>query len=432
MSVITFIGNPYDDIPTTPLGLTGHETVGELDMKLALQGAELEQGLAERISGIGSPRFNSVNREVMRYRYANHVLRDRQLTPTAKHARLLDLAQRIDADHLAGIGWPKFLKKAVNAVKNTVSRVTRAVRQSNLIRKVADGVKAGVKAAGRAVVQASKAVAKGAVKASKAVAKGAVKAGKAFVKVVTYPVRLFVKGLAEVLLPKVSQFFLYLFITNPDTIAALPAAVQAKRRKAERFAKFLTDVVGMKEDHFLKIVRNGIVKATKQTPEQLLATHVKGSLSGVGILPLALIPVATKLLPILLQIVSKIASLFGKKPNEDETPTAQDVPDASEDFGDAPPKVVRKVLTHLRNKPASQQGYPAAPPAEEEREQRQEDSTLEQVQAEDPNTPVDAPLPRPAPEPSQQPELLAPDPTDYDPTPYGDDDTGLVADDPQF
>jgi hypothetical protein len=434
MAAIYSIGNPYDEIPVTPLRLTGHESVGELDLKLALQGAELEAGLAERIAGIGSPRHNAVSREVLRYRYADHVLRRRDLTPGAKHDQLVALARRIDAEHLAGIGWPKFLKKAREAVKNTVSRAAntvaraaRAVRQSNLIKKVAAGVKSGAQAAGRF-----------AVKAAKATSRVAVKAGKAFVKVVTAPMRLFVKGLAEVLLPKVSQFFLYLFITNPNTIASLPATVRAKRRKAELFAKFMTDVIGMKEDHFLKIVRNGIVKATKQTPEQLLATHVKGSLSGVGILPLALIPVgakllplAAKLLPVLLQIVQKIASLFGKKPSQDETPTAEDVPDASEDFGDAPATTKRQVLTHLRYKPASQQGYPAAPPAEEEREQRQEDSALEQLETEPESTPTEAPLPTPDYEESTQPELLAPEPEpdEYD---LATTDEAPAGEEPQF
>lgn len=430
MAAIYSIGNPYDDIPVTPLRLTGHESVGELDVKLALQGAELEAGLAERIAGIGSPRHNSVSREVMRYRYADHVLRRRDLSAGAKRTQLLALAQRIDAEHLAGIGWPKFLKKAANAVKNTVSRAARAVRQSNLIKKVAAGVKAGAQAAG-----------KFAVKAAKATGRVALKAGKAFVKVITAPMRLFVKALAEVLLPKVGQFFLYLFITNPTTIASLPANVQAKRRKAERLAKFMTDVIGMKEDHFLKIVRNGIVKSTKQTPEQLLATHVKGSLSGVGILPLALVPVgakllplAAKLLPVLLQIVQKIASLFGKKADADELPTAQDVPDASQDFDDAPAPAKRQVLTHLRYKPASQQGYPAAPPAEEEREQRQEESALEQLDSEADSTPTEAPLPTPDYEESTQPELLAPEPEPADEYNYdlATTDEAPAGEEPQF
>jgi hypothetical protein len=412
MAAIFSIGNPYDEIPTTPLRLTGHETVGEVDMLLAQERAELEQGIAERISGIGSPVANSVSREVLRYRYANHILRRRNLSPQAKHDHLLHLARRIDGEHLAGIG---FFKKLVNKVKNTVSRAARAVRQSNLIKKVASGVKA----AGRAVA-----------KGAKAAGKVAVKAGKAFVKVVTLPIRLFVKGLAEVMLPKVSTFFLYLFITNPTTIANLPAQVQAKRRKAERFAKFLTNVVGMKEDHFLRIVRNGIMKQTKQTPEQLLGAHVTGSLSGVGILPLALVPVATKLLPILLQIVQKISSLFGKKPDADTLPTAADAPNAEQDFEDAPTPARRQVLTHLRYKPASQQGYPPAPVAEEEREQRQEQSALEQQLAEPDSTLVEAQLPSPEPEASTQPELLAYDPADYEE--YLDAEPPTGGEEPQF
>lgn len=385
MSHIISIGNPFDLIPTTPLAISGLETVGELDLKLALQGAELEHGLAERIAGIGSPRAQGVGREVARYRKANFMLKRPDWSPRQKKSGLLQLAAEIDREHRAEIGFLKKLGKAVKktAAKatQTVARAGRAVRQSNLIKKVAQGVKT----AGRA-----------AATGAKVVGKGALKAGKAFVKVATLPMRLFVKGLAELLLPKMSQLFLYLFITNPATIASLPALVQRKRRKAEKFARFMTNTIGMKEAHFLKIVRNGIIKNTRQTPEQLLARHVKGSLSGVGVLPLAL-PLAAKMMPVVLEVLKKIAGLFGKKASPDETPSAADVPDESQDFGDAPTPVRRKVLTHLKHKPASQQGHQPAPPTEEIREQRQEETALEQLEQEPESTPLDAPLPDPAP-----------------------------------
>ncbi len=383
------IGNPYDTIPTSSLGLSGLETVGELDIKLALQGAELEQGLAERIAGIGSPRAMGVSREVDRYRRARHILGRRDLNARQQYAELMGLAAEIDQEHLAGIG---FLKKLRKKVGTAVARAGRAVRQSNLLKRVATGVKA----AGR-----------GLAKGAKATGKFAVKAGKAFVKVVSYPARMFVKGLAEVLLPRMSQFFLYLFITNPATIAALPAKVQAKRRKAERFAKFMTNTIGMKEAHFMKIVRNGILKNTRQTPEQLLARHVKGSLSGVGVLPVLAVPLAIKLAPTILGVIQKLIGLFGKKPSAAETPTAADTPDEATDFGDAPTPVRRAVLTHLAHKPASQQGYEAAPPAEEAREQRQEATALEQVYAEPASTPLEAPLPAPVPARSYDPGVTA-------------------------
>ena len=394
MSQIIAIGNPFDLIPTTGLRISGRETVGQLDLKLALQGAELEHGLAERIAGIGSPRALGVFREVANYRTAHLMMHRPDWSPRQRYEGLMGLAATIDAEHLAGIGFLKKLRKKISRaatgvarkVRTTVARTARAVRQSNLIKKVAHGVKA----AGRAVATGAKAV-----------GKGALQAGKAFIKVATLPVRLFIKGLVEVVLPKISRFFLYLFITNPATIAALPAAVQRKRRKAERFARFLIHTVGMKEDHFLKIVRNGILKTTKQTPEQLLAVHVKGNLSGVGVLPLL------ALIPPILQVIGKIAALFGKKPGPDETPTAADLPDETQDFADAPTPVKRQVLTHLKHKPASQQGHPPAPPAEETREQQQEATALEQVQAEPATTPLEAPLPDPAPVVSHDPAVQA-------------------------
>ncbi len=383
MSQIIAIGNPFDIIPTTRLNISGLETVGQMDLKLALQGAELEHGLAERIAGIGSPRALGVLREVQNYRKAHLMLHRPDWSPRQKHRGLMQLAAQIDEEHLAGIGFLNKLRKKISSaakkVGTAVARTARAVRQSNLIKKVATGVKK----AGQFAIKTTVAVTKG------------------IIKVATLPARLFVKGLIEVILPRISRFFVYLFITNPATIDALPATVKRKRQKAERFAKFIINVVGMKEDHFMKIVRNGILKTTKQTPEQLLAAHVKGSLSGVGVLPLL------ALIPPIIQLIGKIASLFKKKPSADETPTAEDVPDENKDFDDTPVPIKRQVLTHLKHKPASQQGYQPAPPTEEAREQQQEATALEQVQAEPASTPLEAPLPEPAPVVSYDPAVRA-------------------------
>lgn len=383
MSQIISIGNPFDTIQTTPLNISGLETVGAMDLKLALEHSELEHGLSERIAGIGSAATLGVWREVERYRRANMMMHRPDWSPRQKWAGLMGLAAEIDQEHIAGIGFLKKLRKkiskAVNSAGSTVARTVRAVRQSNLIKKVAKGVKAAGKFAIKTTVAAT----------------------KAFIKVATLPARLFVKGLAEVILPRISRLFLYLFITNPATIASLPANVQRKRAKAERFAKFLINVVGMKESHFMKIVRNGIIKQTKQTPEQLLSSHVKGALSGIGFAPLI------ALIPQIIALIGKVASLFKKKPTADETPTAEDLPDENKDFNDAPTPVRRKVLSHLRYKPASQQGYQPAPPAEEARERHQEATARYQVEAEPENTPLEAPLPRPRPVRSYQPDVTA-------------------------
>ena len=388
MSQIIAIGNPFDTITTTPLNISGFESVGAMDLKLALEHSELEHGLAERISGIGSPQAAGIFREIERYRRAHVMLHRPDWSNRRKWAGLMGLANEIDQEHIAGIGFfKKFRKKFSNAVKSvgrSVARTVRAVRQSNLIKNVAKGVKA----AGKFVVKSTLAVT------------------RAFIKIATLPMRLFIKALAEVILPKVSRMFLYLFITNPATIAALPEIVQRKRRKAERFAKFMIHAVGMKESHFMKIVRNGIIKQTKQTPEQLLASHVKGSLSGIGIAPLI------ALIPTIISLIQKVFKLFKKKPSPDETPTKEDLPDENQDFGDAPTRVKRKVLTHLQYKPASQQGYQPAPPQEEAREQQQEASALWAQQAESENTPLEAPLPRPRPVRSYRPDVQ--DQPDYD------------------
>ena len=142
MSHIMSIGNPFDAIRTTPLNITGNETVGALDLKLALEHSELEHGLAERISGIGSPLALGVGREVERYRRANLMLHRPDWSNRQKWNGLMGLAAEIDQEHLAGIGFLKKLRKkvgrAVKSAGKSVARTVRAVRQSNLIKKVAE------------------------------------------------------------------------------------------------------------------------------------------------------------------------------------------------------------------------------------------------------------------------------------------------------
>lgn len=352
--IVTISGT--DDIPETPLSISGFETEGEMDLKIARQSAELELGMAERIAGIGSPEASSVGRTLG---YLNQALR-------VVH----------DGDQVAGIGAvigkskaakqkvakpSKQAKKAAKAAK-VPARTGKTKRVANLIKKAGASIK---------------------------------KTTKAFVKVATAPQRLAVKAVGEVAIPKMAMFFLYLFVTNPTTIAALPAKVKRKRAKAEKFAKFMTNIIGMKQDHFMKLVRNGIVRQKKQTPEQLLALYVKGSISGPGV---GDIGVVTDIISIVIQVIQQLVKAFGKKPAPDETPTAEDMPDPATDFREMSAAVTRQVLTHLAYKPESQKGHPAAPPAMEAREQAQEASALEQLAYEPADTPVEAPLPEPAPE----------------------------------
>ena len=356
--IVTISGT--DEIPETPLSISGFETEGEMDLKIARQSAELEAGLAERIAGIGSPEAVSVGRTL------HHLNRA--------------LAVAHDGDQVAGIGAvigkskagkqkvakkPKAAKKAAKKAKQP-ARTGKTKRVANLIKKAGKKIKAGA---------------------------------KGFAKVVTTPQRLAVKGLAEVFIPKMAPMFLYLFITNKDTIATLPANVKRKRLKAERFAKFMTNVVGMKQDHFMKLVRNGIVRQKKQTPEQLLGLYIKGSISGPGVGDVGVID---DIIQVAFQVITQLVKLFKKKPTEDETPSKEDLPDLENDFREMAAPAKRQVLVHLTYKPESQKGYPAAPPVMEAKEQAQEASAAAKLQDEPVDTPVDAPLPEPDVDPADE------------------------------
>lgn len=145
---------------------------------------------------------------------------------------------------------------------------------------------------------------------------------KVAAKVVTAPARLVAKGILEVSLPKAAPFFLYLFVTNRSTLASMPEKAKRKRRKAEGISKFIINVIGMKESHFMGIIRNGIMKHYRKTPEQVLSVMMKGrAINGIGE-PVTIIMAITG-------IITALAKAFKKKPAEG-TPSANDMPDASD------------------------------------------------------------------------------------------------------
>ncbi|HRD42190.1 MAG TPA: hypothetical protein PLN30_00490, partial [Ferruginibacter sp.] len=116
-------------------------------------------------------------------------------------------------------------------------------------------------------------------KGFKAIGKGVQKAANAVAKVVTFPLRLIAKGIMEIYLPKAAPAFLYLFAPE----ASLPDKMKRKRKKAEKFKRFVTKKIGMKEKHFMAIVRNALTKKYKKSPESFLAEAIKNSaIKGIG------------------------------------------------------------------------------------------------------------------------------------------------------
>ena len=119
----------------------------------------------------------------------------------------------------------------------------------------------------------------------KKVGKGIAKGVKAVTKVATLPIRLLGKAAMEIYLPKAAPAFLYLF-TADAIVNRLPDKMKRKRDKAVKFRNFVCKKLGMKEAHFMSIIRNNLTKRFKQSPEAFLAAELKqagiSGLSGIG------------------------------------------------------------------------------------------------------------------------------------------------------
>lgn len=159
---------------------------------------------------------------------------------------------------------------------------------------------------------------------------------------VTTPQRLAVKGLLEVTLPQAAPAFLYLFL---PANAPVPDNVARKRRKMNGIKNFIVEIIGMKESHFLGIVRNGILKKMGKQPEEVLKDLVKApAVKGVGFAALIALAV-DKLLPFLLSLIGKLSGIFKKKPKEEIS--KDDLPNEADFAGKDAVKNVAKVLEKL-------------------------------------------------------------------------------------
>ena len=107
----------------------------------------------------------------------------------------------------------------------------------------------GLKSIGKGIAKGVKAVGKG-------IAKGATAVAKTVVKVALFIPKLIAKGIMEIYLPKAAPAFLYLFAAEN----ILPDKMKAKRKKAQKFKDFVCKKLGMKEAHFMGIVRNSLTK----------------------------------------------------------------------------------------------------------------------------------------------------------------------------
>ena len=140
-------------------------------------------------------------------------------------------------------------------------------------------------------------------------------------QVLTAPGRAVAKLILQVILPRVAPFFLYIFI-DERAANSMPPGEGAKRVKAKRLAKTIIDKTGVSESNFMGLIRNGIIKAYRKSPEQVIIEAQGGA--GVGALPAIL----ASAIPFLKDLIGKLISKLGAN-REDVSFSEFDGPDLS-------------------------------------------------------------------------------------------------------
>jgi hypothetical protein len=344
----------YSNSPTM-LNVSGVETEAQMEAEIVRHRLEVEKEIVSGIRGIGSQKvadyqatidglnsfinaMNEFNEEKMDA-IINKVRKPRAklfltklkhkslMTPpfpnkneavrTARTIQNRMISRRKHIEGLYGIG-SQDVADYVNAIGSIGDFIT-GIQTDNeiLVDKALGKIKAPKLKKIKQALQKVKTVAKKVVKKAGADLK---KAGKTFVKVATAPQRLAMKGILEVSLPRMAPGFLYLFISDPKVIAKLPAKVKQKRDRQVKFSDFVVNAIGMKRAHFMGILRTGIMKRYKKSPEQVIADLTKGKMAGIGII--------TDIIEVVLKLVKVIAKVFKKK--NAPTFSANDTPDPSD------------------------------------------------------------------------------------------------------
>lgn len=284
----------------------GENEITNLDMEIAVrkQRDEINKQILEGVAGVGCKNAEKIQNRIEAYKDVIEI-------------RKSNISGEEEIEEIAGV-----MEDYINGVYDDTEEIAgigdigakKARRVEKKMQRKA--VRAKKKAEGKTLGQKLK-------KTVKKVAKGVL-------KVATAPQRLVVKGVLEVLLPKAAPFFIYLFVTKQELIVKMPAKAQAKRRTADKIRKFVVNTIGMKEAHFMGIIRNGIMKRYKKSPEMVLKAWLGFNVSGIGVLPAAIIPVV-------INLIKKIATAFGKKKEgeglEKDLKDGSE-PDPKEDFSD--------------------------------------------------------------------------------------------------
>ncbi len=306
-----------------------HKAIGDMhdfdyDLAITKHRDKIEKALVERDRGVGSIKSERYQDRIDMVDSMIDVSKDDSLTGDEKTRAIGTILEMVDKGHFD-------TSDAVSGIGDIRERsCVRKQHHDKRLNHVKTLVKGGYKPyVGKLKL---KNIVKKAASSFKAVNK---KIFKVIKKAALTPLQLPFKASLEVLLPKVAPFFLYLFIKNQSTINNLPEKVKKKRRKQEKIAKLITGAVGMKEDHFMGLLRNGITKHYGKSPETVLSAMVKGPIAGIGIID--------DIIKAVFAIIKQLAKLFKKKDPEASSASIDDAP-SPDDFGTMDNSVKRQIL----------------------------------------------------------------------------------------
>jgi hypothetical protein len=291
------------------------ENMTDFDMELAIrkQREEIQKGIVERLSGIGCSCAEKHNDKLDIIKSMIDIRSDNSLSEAEKVSGIGTILEMVESGEFENA-------KTIAGIGNVHERyLQRQQMLQNRLNRVRQKIRAGHQP------QVGKIQLK---KVFKKAAEGIKKVSKAVLKVATAPARLAIKGILEVALPKMAPSFLYLFIKDQNLVAKLPEKARRKRKKSEVLAKFIVQGVGMKEDHFMGIVRNGIMKRFGKSPEDVIRQQMQGRMSGIGD-----VGIIDDIVKVVFSVLKQIGKLFKKKqPAELDDYSGNDMPDPS-DFG---------------------------------------------------------------------------------------------------
>lgn len=257
------------------LCLKDAKTQAELELLIKKQQLELEQMKAAKVHGIGSLADNAYEIELTAVNNAIAEIANPYLARHFKTRFLKPATEFIgmpeDREFIAGKkkkekAAPKPNKKTAKKAKKEEKKTAKAVKRNE---------------AGKGI---NKKDAKRLQKVNIVVKKKKEGILKKVAKVVTAPLRLIAKGVLEVALPKSAPAFLYLFL-DEKIVAKSPTIVQAKRNKAVKIADNIVNKIGMKREHLMGILRNGIMNHLGDTPENIISKWIKDANYQIGLLP---------------------------------------------------------------------------------------------------------------------------------------------------